>query len=90
VAWGISGNIFENQGSSWKFVDCMLILNKYSSWTTGGAGSRWTTDRASAVAHRRTVGTAPQCEELTAAEEKGGGDGSDPHRLQKGAAEGQK
>jgi hypothetical protein len=29
VARGISGNIFENQGSSWKFVDCGLILNKY-------------------------------------------------------------
>jgi hypothetical protein len=28
VVRGISGNIFENQGSSWKFVDCGLIMEK--------------------------------------------------------------
>jgi hypothetical protein len=28
VARGIFGNIFENQGSSWKFGDCSLITKK--------------------------------------------------------------
>jgi hypothetical protein len=28
VARGIFGNIFENQGSSWKFVDYSLIIMK--------------------------------------------------------------
>jgi hypothetical protein len=28
VARGISGNIFKNQGSSWKIVDCGLIMEK--------------------------------------------------------------
>jgi hypothetical protein len=28
VARGISGIFFKNQGSSWKFVDCELIMEK--------------------------------------------------------------
>jgi hypothetical protein len=43
VARGISRNIFENQGSSWKFVDCGLILNKYKGLLQSG-GDFWISD----------------------------------------------
>jgi hypothetical protein len=59
-------------------------------WTAGGAGPRWTVNRASEAARWRTAGTAPRAWNLTAIEEKGGGNGGEPHRLQEGAAEGRK
>jgi hypothetical protein len=57
-------------------------------WTTGGAGPRWTADTPG----RRLTGERPKrrprVRNLSAVEEKGGGDGSEPHRLQEGVAEG--
>jgi hypothetical protein len=59
-------------------------------WTTAGTGPRWTVDRASAVARRRTAGTAPRAWNLVAVEKEGGGNGGDPHQWQEGVAEGWK
>jgi hypothetical protein len=47
--------LFSNRKWSW--------TQSMARWTTSGAGPRWTADSASAVAHRRTVGTVPWCAE---------------------------
>jgi hypothetical protein len=38
VARAISGNIFKNQGSSWKFEDCRIIVEKDRSLNEKVAG----------------------------------------------------
>jgi hypothetical protein len=75
----ISRNYF-HKGNPWS--------ESMSPWTVSSAGPRWTTVNISEEARRRTARTAPRAWNLTAVEGKGRGDGSEPHRLQEGAAEG--
>jgi hypothetical protein len=60
-------------------VYCGLILNKYRGLLGLGGGSPEDSQNDAPV-----CGTSPQLRK------RGGGDGGDPHRLQKGAAEGWK
>jgi hypothetical protein len=63
-----------------------IVFLKENPWTVGGAGPRTPSQRRLAGGRPERC---PHAWNLAVVEEKGGGDGGEPHRLQEGAVEGQ-